>query len=100
MSTWPHFTLDDYAQLAQARDRCAGADMSSEIDARFIRGPLDGKHQPLPQAYREYLFPVPQDPMRSLSASGLPVMPVHVYRLLSVRPDGLHTYIYEGTRDT
>lgn len=70
------------------------------IDARFVRGPLDGKHQALPQAYREYLIPVPQDPLRLLDTSGLLSMPVHVYRLLSVRPDGLHTYIYEGTRDT
>lgn len=72
----------------------------SEIDARFFGGPLDNQYQALPQAYREYLIPVPQDPIRPVTDTGLSPMPVHVYRLLNIRPDGLHTYKYEGTRDT
>jgi hypothetical protein len=69
------------------------------IDARFFGGPLDGEHQALPEAYREYLIPISVDPLAPLDSYNLPVTPVHVYRLARARPDNLHDYLYEGLRD-
>jgi hypothetical protein len=70
------------------------------IDARFTRGPRDGEYAHLDGPYLEYLIPVPVDPMMRPFDATVPSMPVHVYRLVQVRPDGLHTYLYEGQRDT